>query len=405
MRGMDDGGEQVQRPRARSRPAIGDILATGIRGLRARPLRASLAVLGIGIGIATVVLVTSIPASSQAALEERLTALGADLLRVDPVQTSEEPATLPESSLGMLGRVGPVTGTAVAANLHEEVRRTAFRPTGDGALTALAVDGPLLDVVRGSIAEGSAPRDGTPTVVLGTDAARRLGIERLPDEPVTIDIGGVAFQVTGILEPTPLAPDLQTTVMVGWEAAERWLDFDGRPTVAYVTAVEDAIEEVRPVLAATLSPQSPGSVQVSRPSAVLAAKETSRTTSEGLFVALAAVSLAVGGIGIANTMFASVLERRRDIGLRRALGARRSDIAAQFLVEALALCSIGGILGVAVGAASSAVWAIAHEWPVVVPAAVIAGGVGAALLMGAIAGLAPSVRAARLDPTSALALG
>ena len=402
---MDDGGEQVQRPRARSRPAIGDILATGIRGLRARPLRAALAVLGIGIGIATVVLVTSIPASSQAALEERLTALGADLLRVDPVQTSEEPATLPESSLGMLGRVGPVTGTAVAANLHEEVRRTAFRPTGDGALTALAVDGPLLDVVRGSIAEGSAPRDGTPTVVLGTDAARRLGIERLPDEPVTIDIGGVAFQVTGILEPTPLAPDLQTTVMVGWEAAERWLDFDGRPTVAYVTAVEDAIEEVRPVLAATLSPQSPGSVQVSRPSAVLAAKETSRTTSEGLFVALAAVSLAVGGIGIANTMFASVLERRRDIGLRRALGARRSDIAAQFLVEALALCSIGGILGVAVGAASSAVWAIAHEWPVVVPAAVIAGGVGAALLMGAIAGLAPSVRAARLDPTSALALG
>lgn len=381
-----------------------DLLAVGTLGLRTRRLRATLSALGVAVGIATVVLVTSIPASSQAALAQQLTDLGADLLRIDPVQGGAELRTLPPEAVGMLTRVGPVTGAAVVANTHAEVRSNALRPAADGALTALAVDGELLRLVRGAAADGVL-LGGNParTAVLGSDAAERLGLERLPDRPVTVDVGGTPFRVVGVLAPTPLAVDLQTAVLVDWADAERWLGFDGRPTVAYVTAREDVVAELRPVLAATLSPRSPGRVLVSRPSAVLEAKAASRETFDGLFLGLAAVALLVGGIGVANTLFASVLERRRDIGLRRALGARRTSIGAQFMTEALLLCLAGGVVGAAGGAVAAAWWAGARGWPTVVPLGVVVTSVAAALVTGALAGIAPSVRASRLPPTVALA--
>lgn len=398
-------GQRLERtPRLRRRASPLDLLAVGTLGLRTRRLRATLAALGVAVGIATVVLVTSIPASSQAALEERLTALGADVLRVDPVQGGAKPQALPPDSAAMLARVGPVTRTAVVANTHAEVRSNALRPVADGALTALAVDGDLLAVVRGALADGvGLDQDPAPTAVLGSEAAARLGLERLPDRPVTLDVGGTPFRVVGVLAPTPLAVDLQTAVLVDWGDAVRWLGFDGRPTVAYVTVREDAVEQVRPVLAATLSPRSPGRVLVSRPSAVLDAKAASRDTFDGLFLGLAAVALLVGGIGVANTLFASVLERRRDIGLRRALGARRTSIGAQFMTEAMLLCLTGGAVGAGAGALTTAWWAGARGWPTVVPLGVVVGSVAAALVTGALAGIAPSVRAARLPPTVALA--
>jgi putative ABC transport system permease protein len=240
-------------------------------------------------------------------------------------------------------------------------------------------------------------------VVLRSAAAERLGLDRLPDQAVTIDVGGVAFRVIGVLAPTPLAGDLQSAVLVDWADAVRWLGLDGRPTVAYVTAREDAITELRPVLAATLSPRAPGKVLVSRPSDVLGAKAASQETFDGLFLGLAGVALLVGGIGVANTLFASVLERRRDIGLRRALGAQRTSVGAQFMTEALVLCLVGGLTGAALGALAAAAWAGAHGWPTIVPLTVVVGGVAAALLTGALAGIAPSVRASRLPPTVALA--
>nr|WP_237728283.1 ABC transporter permease [Cellulomonas sp. APG4] len=395
--------------RGRGRTRVGrlsvtDLLEVGTLGLRTRRLRTALSGLGIAVGIATVVLVTSIPASSQAALERQLSDLGADLLRIDPVQGGEELRTLPQQSMGMLGRVGPVTRAAVVANTHAEVRSNPHRLVADGALTALALDGDLLPMIRARVAHGEMlDGDVAPTVVLGSSAARRLGLERLPAEPVTIDVGGVPFRVVGVLAPTPLAADLQTAVLVDWGDAQRWLGFDGHPTVAYVTAREDAIEQLRPVLAATLSPQQPGRVVVSRPSDVLGAKAASQEAFDGLFLGLAGVALLVGGIGVANTLFASVLERRRDIGLRRALGAQRTSVGAQFMTEALVLCLLGGLAGAALGALAAAWWAQARGWPTVVPATVVVGGVAAALLTGAVAGIAPSVRASRLPPTVALA--
>jgi len=389
---------------ARAYEAIIDTLNTGTLWLRVRAMRATLSIVGVAIGIATVVLVASLPASSQAALEERLTALGADVLRIDPVQTSTELQKLPTDSLPRLARVGPVRSVFVAANLHVDVQRNDRQRAADNALVAMAVAGDFSTVLRSQLLQGSWVEGVRPSVVLGSEAARRLGIPRLPSSATSIEIEGIPFTVVGILEPTELAVDMQSAVFMSWEAAHEWLEFDGQPTVAYVTAFEDSIREVRPVLAATIAPDKPGGVQVSQPSGVLAAKETSRTTFDGLFLALALVALTVGGIGIANTMFASILERRRDIGLRRALGARRLDISSQFLVEASALCAAGGVLGSLAGAGLSAVWAIGHDWPVVIPPVVVLGAIAASLATGVIAGLAPSVRAARLDPASALSL-
>ncbi|KQT97860.1 ABC transporter permease [Sanguibacter sp. Leaf3] len=387
----------------RARLSVLDTLAVGTVGLRARRLRSVLAALGIAIGIATVVLVTSIPASSQADLDRRLSALGADLLRADPVQSGDEVRTLPTESQAMLERVGPVTGAAVVANTHAQVRSSALRSQGDGAITALAVSGSLDELLRLRVADGRAlDGDVEPTVVLGSDAAERLGLDRLPSAPVTIDIGGVAFTVVGVLAPSPLAVDLQSAVLMDWEDAEAWLDPDVRPTVAYVAAPVETIGELRPVLASTLSPESPGRVLVSRPSDVIAAKQASGATFAGMSVGLAGVALLVGGVGIANTLFASVLERRREIGLRRALGAQRASIRTQFMTEALCLCLAGGALGSAGGAVVTVVWATSRGWPVVIPLGVVCVGIAAALVTGVLAGIAPSVRAARLAPTLAL---
>lgn len=388
---------------SRARLSFLDALAVGTVGLRSRRLRSVLAALGIAIGIATVVLVTSIPASSQADLDRRLSALGADLLRVDPVQSGDEVRTLPPESQAMLGRVGPVTGAAVVANTHAAVRSSDLRPQGDGAITALAVSGSLDELLRLRVADGRAlDGDVEPTVVLGSDAAERLGLDRLPSAPVTIDIGGVAFTVVGVLAPSPLAVDLQSAVLMDWEDAEAWLDPDVRPTVAYVAAPVETIGELRPVLASTLSPESPGRVLVSRPSDVIAAKLASGATFAGMSVGLAGVALLVGGVGIANTLFASVLERRREIGLRRALGAQRASIRTQFMTEALCLCLAGGVLGSAGGAVVTVVWATSRGWPVVIPLGVVCVGIVASLVTGVLAGIAPSVRAARLTPTLAL---
>ncbi|KQR24648.1 peptide ABC transporter permease [Agreia sp. Leaf335] len=389
----------------RPRLDLRDLIEVGTVGLRTRPLRAVLSAIGVAIGIATLVTVTAVPASSQAALDKTLTALGADLLRADPrAGVDGELVPFPAEAVGMLERIGTVTGAASVGNTHAPVRSNELRSYPESGVTTLAVRGDFVGVLRADVTSGRW-LDGSdlPTAVLGIDAAERLGLAELPDRPVTIDVGGVAFTVVGVLAETPLSADLQSAVLVEDAAAQRWLGFDGAPTAAYVTGIEASIEALRPVVAATLSPDASGLVQVSRPSAVLAAKEAARDSFDGLFLALAAVALVIGGIGIANTMFVSVLERRREIGLRRALGAHRGQIQAQFLVEAIVLCALGGAAGVLLGLLGTAAWSGHQGWPLVVPLQTVLYGIAASLCTGAVAGLAPSVRAARQSPTAALA--
>ncbi|GGU86084.1 ABC transporter permease [Lentzea flava] len=389
-----------------ARLALGDLIRLGALGLTTRRLRATSA-LGIALGITTMVVVTGIPASSQQALMDELTALATNTLRVQPVPRQEEPVRLPEPAAAMAARIGPVTASAAVANTHARVRRSdRLDPGHSSDITVLASSVGLLDAVNGHVRSGqflSPATERFPAVVSGHVAAGRLGIDRVTaGQQPAVFVGEHWFTVIGVLGPMPLAPDLERSVFVGWEAARTKLGFDGHPTVVYIKAHEDAIEDVRLVLPATLYPEIPGLVQVSRPSAALAAKRATQNSYTALFLGLAAVALLVGGVGAANTMVISVLERRREIGLRRALGATRGHICGQFLTEAVLLSGIGGLAGTLLGVLGVVGYAILHDWPVAIPPEVLTGGAAAAVFVGVAAGLYPSVRASRLTPTQAL---
>jgi putative ABC transport system permease protein len=393
------------------RLAPSDLLLLGLSRLRTRPLRAALSALGISIGIATLVVVTGIPASSQQALMDEFAQFGTNLLRVEatPEKATGEATSLPPESVSMIGRIGPVEQASGVANTHATVRRSDQIPEADSSgLTVLASGLNVLDTVGGRVRSGvflSAATQKWPTVVLGHVAATRLGITELPhDQPAPqVRINDRWFTVVGILDPMPLAPELERSVLVGWDAARAHLHFDGRPTVVYLRAAEPALEDVRKVLPQTASPAEPGQVLISRPSDALVAKRITQNTFSALFLGLASVALLVGGIGVANTMVISVLERKREIGLRRALGANRGQIRAQFLTESVVLCGVGGVAGTVLGLLGTAGYAAAQGWPTVVPAGTLLAGFGASVAIGILAGVYPAVRASRLTPTEALA--
>jgi putative ABC transport system permease protein len=262
----------------------------------------------------------------------------------------------------------------------------------------------LLETLAGSLADGKfldAATSDYPTAVLGSVAAERLGIRAVTGTQ-QVWLGGQWFTVIGVLNQFELNPDLDRAALVGFSAAADFLDHDNVPTSILVRANPDFIDDVTAVLSATANPQNPEEVQVARPSDALEAKEAADDAFTALFLGLGAVALLVGGVGIANVMVISVLERRAEIGLRRALGATKRHVAVQFLGEALLLSAVGGVGGVALGWAVTGVYANIKGWNTLVPPLAIGGGIVAALLIGAIAGLYPAVRAARMSPTEAL---
>ncbi len=381
-----------------------DVGRLGAHGMRTRPLRAVLSALGIGIGIAAMVAVVSIPASSQQALREQLAALGTNLLTASPGQTiMGGEASLPVTAVPMVARIGPVTGVSATGRVETTVRRTDRVPEAEtSGISVVAARADLLQVLRGSLHRGKfldQVTENFPTVVLGSVAATRLGVGQVGGK---VWLGGRWFTVIGILNAMPLAPEIERAALVGWAAAVD-IGFDGHPTNVYVRADEDQVEDVRAVLGATINPQAPMEVRVSRPSDALAAKRLTETSFNALFLGLGGVALLVGGVGVANTMVISVLERRREIGLRRALGASKRQVRGQFLAESVLLSLLGGIVGVLVGVGVTAGYALTRDWPAVFPPVALLGGVSVAAVVGALAGAYPAMRAARLSPTEALA--
>ncbi|GLZ01190.1 ABC transporter permease [Actinoplanes sp. NBRC 103695] len=385
-----------------------DLGRLGLLGIRTRPGRVGLSAFGIAIGIATMIAVTAIPASGQRALMDQLSALGTNLLQASPQETPQGAVPFPPESVDMVARIGPVSIASAVANTHTKISRSDRNGEQDFAgIAVLATRLNLPEALHLRLRAGRFLNQATaalPTVVLGADAAIQLGFDHLTaDPPPQVFIGGRWFTVIGILEPIPLAPDIDSTALVGWPAAESQLGFDGQPTVIYTRAAEAQIDAVREVMARTINPAAPGSVTVSRPSDALAAKRATESTLSTLFLGLAAVALLVGGIGVANTMVVAVLERRHEIGLRRALGASRGQVRIQFVIESVVMAFAGGGAGLLLGVAATIGYARYQHWPVVIPLASAGIGLGAAVVIGAVAGLYPAVRAARLSPTEALA--
>jgi putative ABC transport system permease protein len=385
-----------------------DVLRLGAYGLRARPSRVVLSALGIAIGIAAMVAVVGASTSSHAKLNSLLRSLGTNMLTVAPGRTLfGQQATLPDQSVAMIGRIPQVASvTAVGVLPDKNVYRTDKVPAvQSGGIGTYVVRTDLLDSVGATVRSGTWLNAATaryPAVVLGATTADILGIGA-PNRNVQIWLGGRWFTVIGILNPVPLAPELDLGALIGWPAARRYLGVDGDITTVYTRTDPGSVEAVRDLLARTANPAQPNEVDVSRPSDALAAQAAVNKTFTALLLGLGAVALLVGGIGVANTMVISVLERRPEIGLRRSLGATREHIRTQFLSEALLLSLLGGGTGVVFGSAVTAVYASVQGWPTVVPGWVVAGGLAAALIIGAVAGLYPAARAARVAPTEALA--
>jgi putative ABC transport system permease protein len=384
-----------------------DVLASGSIGLRTRRLRAALSVLGISIGIASIVAVLGISGSTQANLLGEIDALGTNLLTAAPgQQVLGGSAQLYPSAVTKIARI---SGVQSAAGVYQvpntaPLRTKYISALQTGGLGVEAADPTLLATLRSHLATGTFLSDATsnyPTVVLGSAAAQQLGLSSLADHP-QIYIQGRWFAVIGIMRPLPLAPELNPQALIGLPVAERVFGTVNAATTIYVRANTNAVTSVRGLLAASANPEHPETVQVSRPSDALSARAAAQGSYNTLLLGLGLVALLVGGVGIANVMVISVLERRGEIGLRRALGATRPDIAGQFLSESLLLSLLGGLTGAAIGVAVTAGYSAIKTLPTTLSATALGGGIGAALTIGAVAGIYPALRASRLAPTEAL---
>jgi putative ABC transport system permease protein len=407
------GPARAPAPPAPARLHLADLARLAAAGLATRTLRAALSALGIAIGVAAIVAVLGLSQSSAAGLNAEIAALGTNLLTVQNGQTlTGGTAELPKPAPGMIARLPGVTAVQDAGLVSGvyAYKSPLIPPIETNALSVQAATLGLPAVAGASLAHGQFLTTASarePVAVLGAETARLLGIDQIvPGARIVIGASprGQWFSVAGILKPAVLAPEIDSSVLIGFPAARQYLGFDGHPSTIYVrtTGTQAATTRVDSLLGYQANPEYPDEVNVSQPSDALTAQAKAKAAFNTLFLGLGAVALLVGAIGVANIMVISVLERRSEIGLRRALGATKGQIRIQFLSEAIVLSLFGGAAGIAAGAAATAIYARHKHWAVVIPPQAWAGGIAAAVAIGALAGLLPAIRAARMSPTQAL---
>ena len=390
--------------RSRLRPI--DIPETATIGTRSRKGRTLLTALGIAIGIAAILAVVGISASSKADIIAQIDRLGTNLLQVRPGDNVfGEDSTLPPDAPSMIRRIGPVQSATSLIGLNASVRPSPYVPRDETlGVDLFAAEPDLLKTLEGKMASGRFLDTGTddlPIVVLGSVAAQRLGIDSV-EGGRNLLIAGRWFNVVGIIEPLPLNPDIDRAAIIGQDVAVSMFHIDRNASAIYLRTLPEHVESVRGLLARTANPAAPNEVNVSRPSDALEARAEVDKGLQTLLLGLGGVALLVGVIGIANVMVIGVLERRTEIGVRRALGATRTHIAVQFLVESAVLALIGGVLGIVIGTTVTHLYARSQGWTSTIPMAGLAGAIAVTLLLGVIAGLYPAIRAARLDPVEAI---
>ena len=390
----------------KSRLRVTDAIELSLTGLKARPGRTALTALGIAFGIAAIVAVLGISASGREALLQQLDKLGTNLVRITPgAGVFGNADGLPAESPDMLGRVGPVEQVTSTALLDVTVlKNDLVPPLETGGLSVLATPNNLPQVLNTDLVAGRYLSDATaslPNVVLGWIAAERLGIADV-DTSRRVYIGGEWFIVIGILDDMPLHPDIERAVMIGEPVARDLFAEDLKPTAVYARISLDFVDDVVDVIPATVNPQNPDQISVTRPADALVARQAAEEALTGLLVGLGGVALLVGGVAIANIMVMSVLERRMEVGVRRALGATKRHIRLQFLGESILLAGMGGVLGVLIGASITVAYAINRDVPLSVPLYGLFGSIGIALIIGAVAGLYPASRAAKIPPAEAV---
>ena len=405
---VEAGPGRVSPTKGQSRLRVRDIPGLAFLGLRGRPARTVLSAAGIALGVATVVGVLGISSSSRAQLITQIDALGTNLLTVSPGQSfSGQQVTLPKQAPVMVRRIGPVLGASAIGDVGSNVnvfRNDRISSANTNAISVYAAETTLLATLQGHLAHGSflnAATAHSPAVVLGASAASALGITTVGGPP-EIWLGDHCVTVVGILDPVGLAPELDRSGLVGFPFAEQFLGADGSPVEIYVRTDPVSVAAVQSVVAATADPAAPQNVSITNPSDALVARADASSAFQSLFLALGAVALVVGGVGIANTMVIAVLERRNEIGLRRALGARRIHVGTQFVAESTLLATLGGAAGAVLGAFITSVYAATRHWSTEVPVGALLAAVAAALVVGAGAGMYPAIRAARLTPSVAL---
>ncbi len=394
----------------RSRLRLIDVLGQAVSGLTSRKLRTALTALGISIGIASLISIQGITEANQADARAEIDALGSDFLYITPgTGITEDAVLLPDAPAMLDTHLTDLEYVAALYPVDARARRNELIPEAQtGGVTVSAVtsaDLDLLEPVNGSVDLGRF-HDPTsvevPSVVLGSLAAERLGIRHLTGHP-TINISGTNFSVIGVLDEfETLNTDLNRTAIIGLTVAVELFETADNPGAIYAQVRPEQLDEVRDLIPAQANPFAPGEVAVSRPTEALEIREVIDETFARILQALALIVLAVGGIGIANIMVISVIERRGEIGLRRSLGATRRHIASQFIVESTVLSLLGGVLGVAIGVAIVIGYARYKDFQAIIPWFWLTIGVAAAFALGAIAGLYPAWRASRLDPAEAV---